>query len=820
MSRYVEWFDVGFESVISVTPPGAPLSPRSKLTVASLGKVPGRRNKEGLWGGYDWLRHETDRVDCARWERAGANLGLRTEHFPALDLDVTDATTAKGLCKLAHRLLGFAPERIGRAPKRLLLYRTDTPFTRMRLWLSRGEGDTAEHHLIEFLGVGQQAVVEGQHPATGNPYRWTTDPLDGGAEGLSSINVSDADAYLDAASEWLQDRGWRVEREGTAQEATEREIVSPASLSADLSKVRAAMTVLPNSNEAFPGRGDYLRVGYAVKAALPDHPEEAFHLWWDWCQRWEGNERSSGNTLAQAEADWQRMQAPFSVGAPWLFDLARDHGYSSAVEEFADTAVTLEVLPMPEIVDRSGALPYTDAWLAGRFLSLHGDKVRHCADLGGWMRWDGQRWAKDTVSRVHADAGRAFRAAGREALDTITVAKEAEAAANRCGSHAVLMNAMRYASMSPLVSVSVEAFDLDPWALNTPGGIIDLKTGILSPSDPARLFTRCTSVTPDASIPPKRWKQFLKEVTGGDDELARYLQRLAGYSLTGSTREHVMGFLYGPGGNGKGTFLNTLLRILGSYAQVAAMDTFTASRFDRHPAELAALFGARLVTAQETQEGRSWDEAKIKAITGGDPISARFMRQDFFVYQPQFTLLFSGNHRPRIQTLDDAMRRRFHLIPFDVRPAILDKHLDDVLRLEFAGILAWMIEGCLSWQRDGLEPPLSVRAATEEYFADEDPMGRWMQEQVIETNEGGVETRDLFAAWRVWCGERNEKVGTERTFSQAFALRGPKKWLDPVSRRHGYACMALRPNILPPSSVQQDFDIPLSPPKRQKQVLH
>lgn len=814
---YEEWWDAGFRDVISITPPDAELSPQSKLDAKDRGKVPGRLNASGTWGGYDWLRHEATRKECVRWHNSGANLGLRTASFPALDLDILDLDTVKGLVALAHEELGWAPERVGRAPKRLMLYRTDAPFGRMRLELWR-EG---EAFLIEFLGAGQQCVVEGIHPKTGKPYRWRQDPLDVGAEGLTTITVEDADRYLDEAAAWLQDRGWQTKRVGTAQEATDEEIWSPASLMAPLERVRAAVISLPNTNEAFPGRDDYLTVGTAIKAALIEHPDEAFALWWDWCQKWEGNERVSTNTIETAEADWERMRPPFRIGAPYLFDLAREHGWSNASQDFQDGAIPLEPMPERRMADRSGAVPYSDAWLASRFIAEFGDRIRYCGQLGGWLCWDGATWQKDDLNTARSLCGKSLRRAGREALDTITKKKEAEEMAWRCGQVNVLNAVMNYASYSPLVAMPVTLFDADLWALNTPDGIVDLTTGVMTKSDPARLCTRATAIAPDSSVKPTRWLRFIEESTGGDEELAKYLQRLAGYCLTGSVREHSLTFFYGPGGNGKGTFVKAMVEMMGGYSQVAAMDTFVSSRFDRHPTELAALFGARLVTAEETQEGRSWDDAKVKTLTGGNIISARFMRENLFRFQPQFTLVFAGNHLPRIANLDEAMRRRFHLVPFMVRPKEMDRELEDKLRQEYAGILAWAIEGCIAWQREGLKPPFAVRKATEVYFADEDPLGRWLSEMTEKKQGEGTMTRDLFSAWRIWCGDSNEKVGTERTFSQAMQQRGYERWLDPRTRRHGYAGIVLRPEPAGPSAAQLDFSIPLPPPKAKgERVLH
>jgi putative DNA primase/helicase len=191
-----------------------------------------------------------------------------------------------------------------------------------------------------------------------------------------------------------------------------------------------------------------------------------------------------------------------------------------------------------------------------------------------------------------------------------------------------------------------------------------------------------------------RWLTFLDEATGKDVELIGFLQRWCGYCLTGDIREHALVFCYGPGGNGKTVMLNTISGILGDYAKTAAMETFVASQFEHHPTDLAMLCGARLVTAAETEEGRAWAETKIKQLTGGDPISARFMRQDFFTYRPHFKLMIIGNFEPALRNVDDAARRRFNVMPFTRKPPVVDKTLEDKLHSEWSGILRWMIEGC------------------------------------------------------------------------------------------------------------------------------
>jgi putative DNA primase/helicase len=247
-------------------------------------------------------------------------------------------------------------------------------------------------------------------------------------------------------------------------------------------------------------------------------------------------------------------------------------------------------------------------------------------------------------------------------------------------------------------------------------------------------MTKCAAVAPDALCPTPLWEAFLDRVTGGDSDLQRYLQRVAGYCLTGHVSEHVIFFLHGTGANGKTVFTSAVSGIMGDYALAAPMDTFIESKIDRHPTELAMLRGARLVTATETEAGRHWNESRLKALTGGDMISARYMRGDFFQFAPTFKLMISGNYRPSLRNIDEAIRRRLHLIPFTVTipPDERDPDLPDKMKAEWPGILQWMLDGCTDWRECGLAPPEAVTKATNEYLDAEDDIGSWLAECCIE----------------------------------------------------------------------------------------
>jgi putative DNA primase/helicase len=247
-----------------------------------------------------------------------------------------------------------------------------------------------------------------------------------------------------------------------------------------------------------------------------------------------------------------------------------------------------------------------------------------------------------------------------------------------------------------------------------------------------------------------------------DAELRDFLQRWFGYCLTGDVGEHSLLFCYGVGGNGKGVTLNTIATIMGDYAKIAAMDTFTASKGDKHPTDLAGLRGARMVLASETEEGRAWDEQRVKSITGGDPISARFMRQDYFTFRPEFKPIIYGNHKPSLRNVDDAMRRRLKLAPFAWKPPKVVVNFDQQLIPEYPAILRWMIDGCREWLKQGLAPPKSVQAATDTYFADQDVLGRWVDDCCDIGREHAERGGKLFDSWKAFCHANGEEPGSTK----------------------------------------------------------
>jgi putative DNA primase/helicase len=378
---------------------------------------------------------------------------------------------------------------------------------------------------------------------------------------------------------------------------------------------------------------------------------------------------------------------------------------------------------------------------------------RYASD-GRWLRFDGRRWVADDKLAILNLSRLVCR---------YTAAKVATAGTARAITTAKSIAAVeRIARSDPRCATPIEMFDRDAWSINTPQGLVELRSGELLAHDKHRLCTRMTDAAPHGEC--KQWKHFLHQSTNGDQSYQDYLQRLVGYMLAGIKSEEIFVFLYGPSNTGKSKFVETLRLLLGDYSAGAPMDTFTVAKGERHPTDLAGFVGRRLVTAAETEEGRRWDTQRLTTLTGRDRIQARFMRGDFFEYTPAFLLLFHGNYRPRLGAgVSDAMRRRLHLLPFRHKPAKIDKYLIDKFRAELPGIMAWAVEGCLLWQREGLAPPPAVTEATEDYFNFEDFIGEWLDERCRRGPELYESSRELHRDFTRWMQGRGY-VPSERVF--------------------------------------------------------
>jgi putative DNA primase/helicase len=413
----------------------------------------------------------------------------------------------------------------------------------------------------------------------------------------------------------------------------------------------------------------------------------------------------------------------------------------------------------------------TDVANARRFVAQHGDNVRYCHPWKKWLVWDGRRWkvddsgavtnlAKSTADAIW-DAAKSLRAT-REAIDF------AVKSANASSLRAMLSLAM------PDVSLRSDDMDSNDWILNCANGTIDLKTGMLREHWRQDNLTQLcpTKFIPDASS--EVWDEFLASVFDGDQDISDFLRRFVGYALTGDVSEQMLPIFHGGGANGKSTFLNALMELLGNDYSMQAPHDMLIVKGDAHPTERADLFCKRFVSAVETEQGRSLNEALVKQLTGGERVRARRMREDFWEFDPTHKIVICTNHRPQINGTDHAIWRRIKLIPFTVTFADdkQDKNLPDKLREESEGILAWAVRGCLEWQAKGLLPPDAISAATADYRTEQDPIGRFINERCLTIGTIRVKFSDLYAAFEEWCKDGGEPCVSKKLVGEYLQNRG------------------------------------------------
>lgn len=429
---------------------------------------------------------------------------------------------------------------------------------------------------------------------------------------------------------------------------------------------------------------------------------------------------------------------------------------------------------------RNGPLyPLTDLGNAERFVARHGADSRYVGEWGRWLIWNGSHWAPDTTGAV-----------GRRAKDTVR-AIYAEAAgiedADRrqdTWKHAVrsenggrIRQLIERAQDEEAVASTPGAFDTDPMLMTCANGTLDLRTGSLREHRRDDLISKAVAVPYRADAEAPLWRASLHRWMGGNERLLAFLQRAAGYSLTGLTGEEVLFFCFGTGRNGKSRFIGALQHVMGDYARTLRPEALMVTQGTAIPNEIAALVGVRLVSTIEIEEGARLAESLVKQLTGGDRVSARFMRAEFFDFQPRMKIWMAGNHKPNVRGTDRAIWERILTIPFTVTipQAERDRDLAEKLRQEGPGIFAWMVEGCLQWQEQGLDPPAEVRAATDEYRSEMDVLGMFLGDCCEVRYEAVVPATALYDRYREWCKGAGEREWSQQLFGRKLAEHGFQK---------------------------------------------
>lgn len=584
------------------------------------------------------------------------------------------------------------------------------------------------------------------------------------------------------------------EREGTL-EAAVREQVLETVTGETVEEVRSAIAVL--SSESYD---DWIRVGQALKSLEQAGFEDEARVLWH-----EFSARSAKYRAEQADEKWATFD-PGRITFKSIFKWAQAAGWVNPRSREGQNAATR--------IDR------TDTGNANLLAQIVAGDLRYVTERRIWICWEGGRWLQDT-SGVRAQAA-ALRVAEhydllarrteeqrgapgiphteKAKLDAVVESQRKWVAA--CRSRKRVTDMLAIASKDARFVVSAAELDRDPWLFGVANGVVDLRTGALRPEAREDFVTQRSPIAFDPGAKAPRWHRFVNEITaaplpGGKSRprpaLAAYLHRMLGYCLTGETREHKLFLAVGSGSNGKSVLLDTLQWLLGDYARTlpaaALMSSGRDADAERASPVAASLAGGRLAVAAESGDGHRLDAAMVKLNTGGGFLTARLLHQNPIRFEMTHKLMLMTNHRPTLDHLDEALRGRLHLIPFDMRwnrpghpvrdPALPDgdKDLVAALRAEAAGILAWLVAGAVAYNADGLEPPGEVVTMTRTYFDEQDPLGAFLAAGTVCEAKAGTGAAALHEAFAAWCsqGDWAGAVPSPRAFGLALVARGVEK---------------------------------------------
>ena len=480
----------------------------------------------------------------------------------------------------------------------------------------------------------------------------------------------------------------------------------------------------------------------------------------------------------ERKREWALKAAEKEVGPHTCLFVKQTLGFSCPVD---CQAKTLGVKSPASLATRLAArkvFNLTDLGNAERLVSRHGENIRYSEERKRWLVWNGKVWEWDFGAKVMSLAKETVRNILREAADEKDDDRRKELIkhAVRSESDAKLTAMVSLAQSEPGIPVQSKELNSNPWLFNCLNGTVDLRTGELLPHKREDLITIMSPVNYDPSAPCELWLKFLNRVTGGNTELAQYLQRAVGYSLTGDTRAQVLFFLYGLGNNGKSTFIATIRKMMAGYGATTPVDMFLAKdKTSRGPKEdLANLQGKRFVAACEVEVGRKLAVVVIKEMTGGEAIRADRKYEHEIEFQPTHKLWISGNHKPVIADTSLAIWRRIKLIPFTVTipDDEIDQELSLKLEVELSGILAWAVKGCLAWQREGLKEPREVTTATLAYRDEEDILAEYIQDRCVLKATATVAKGELYEDYKQWCENTGCEPVSQKTWRTRLMERG------------------------------------------------
>ena len=427
-------------------------------------------------------------------------------------------------------------------------------------------------------------------------------------------------------------------------------------------------------------------------------------------------------------------------------------------------------------IEKTELLPpeFSELALAKHWSNNEGADWCYTLAWNQWCHWDGTRWNIDRTNSVTSlIADEMCRATHWQEAKALS-----QTAIKSLCSKRTIANVRDIAGCFPRHARLPEEWDKNPWLLGTPDGTLDLKTGILRKPQRGDFMTRQTAVSPKPG-PMPHWNKVLDRCTKGDVEMRKYYQRWAGYTLTGSCQEEGFLFVHGAGNSGKSKFIDCLGGMLGKadeggYCATAKIEMLMESKHERHTEELACLAGARMVRTSEPDEGARWNEALLKLITGRDTVSARRLYEKQFTFIPEFKLYINGNFRPAFKNTGEEIKRRMHFVEFPESIPEADRiyGLPELLEKEWPAIMAWAVEGCLEWQRIGLQKPASVKDATQEYLDNEDTLGQWITDCCELGKDLKYITGDAYKSYAEYVDKAGEGIVSKKRFSQRMDARG------------------------------------------------
>ena len=422
--------------------------------------------------------------------------------------------------------------------------------------------------------------------------------------------------------------------------------------------------------------------------------------------------------------------------------------------------------------------PLTDTGNAECFLKEYGDKFVFNKTNQEWYQWNGVIWNEDKINAVDDAILKVIRNRQNVTLemsnsDTTTKVRNINYMI-RCEDVVKRKNIKQAVELLPKFITTIERYDKDLLLVATQNGTLDLRNVSFRDSRQEDFLTLQLGSEHNADADCPRWERFLREIFNNDEEMIDFIQRIAGYSLTGAISEQAVFILYGFGKNGKTVFLNTLGALLGDYAGTASFKTFDADKQNEQSNDLAMLKGKRFVSMSESAADRRLNEPLIKQVTGGDKITCRFLRKEFFSYTPQFKLFLATNHKPVITQSDFGIWRRIVLITFEQNfDGREESGLEEQLISELPGILNWAIEGLKKWNSEGLKNrPQAVIEATNKYRQDSDTVGQWLECNMTQHPNSEIKSSEAYNDYRNWAVENGHYPLGNKTFKSSLEERG------------------------------------------------